>query len=92
MPWSEFADYSTQEKRVNFGQPDPVDEAHFTILYTCDDQKGLIDGWLLNDDEVYLRIRYGPAITHDGEMYGFSQDFAKKHGAKIDEDIARSEK
>jgi hypothetical protein len=45
--------------RVYAGQPDPADPAHFTIAYELDGKKGVIDGYVGNDDRVTLRPREG---------------------------------
>ena len=39
------------------GQPDPMDESHFTIAYCVDGGRGLVDGWLGDDDQVVLESR-----------------------------------
>jgi hypothetical protein len=49
------------EVRVFGGQPDPADPAHFTIAYTLNDRPGVIDGRLLDDGTVDLRVREGSA-------------------------------
>jgi hypothetical protein len=52
--------------RVFAGQPDTQDESHFTIRYSArlsaDDAwaDGIIDGWLMDDNSVKLRMRDGP--------------------------------
>jgi len=49
--------------RIFFGQPDPENASHFTIRYKVRDQEGLIDGWLCDNDAVYLRPRFGPRMA-----------------------------
>lgn len=39
------------------GQIDPTDESHFTIAFDADNGKGVIDGWVINDDLVKLELR-----------------------------------
>ena len=41
-------------------QPDAGDASHFTIAYERNGERGTIDGWLTNIDEVRLRVRDGP--------------------------------
>jgi len=43
--------------RLFAGQPDPVDESHFTIRYELDGKPNIIDGWLMPDDTVKLEPR-----------------------------------
>jgi hypothetical protein len=43
------------------GQPDPLDESHFTIPYDAGGVAGTIDGWLEANDTVRLAVRDGPA-------------------------------
>jgi hypothetical protein len=45
-----------------FGQPDPADASHFTIDFEVEGRKGVIDGWLRDDDTVQLKLR-DPATT-----------------------------
>ena len=47
--------------RLFGGQPDPRDESHFTLDYEADGVRGVIAGWLLDDDAVKLQFRPGPA-------------------------------
>jgi len=47
------------------GQADPKDASHFTIGYELDDQPGIIDGWLLNDETVAIEPRQGRTILDD---------------------------
>lgn len=51
--------------RLFAGQPDTKDSSHFTIAYELDDQPGIIDGWLLNDETVALEPRQGRTILDD---------------------------
>jgi len=45
---------------VEAGQPDPMDASHFTIAYQWPDGvRGIIDGWLQDDDDVKLSVRPG---------------------------------
>lgn len=44
------------------GQPDPNDRSHFTIVYELDADRGTIDGWLMDDGTVQLKVRDGPAL------------------------------
>jgi hypothetical protein len=46
--------------RVYAGQPDPNDPAHFTIRYQMWGQEDLLDGRLLDDDQVTLKPRKLP--------------------------------
>jgi hypothetical protein len=39
------------------GQADPADLTHFTIPYILEEQRGVIDGWLKDDDTVALEVR-----------------------------------
>lgn len=39
------------------GQPDAADESHFTIGYEIGGRLGVIDGWLMNDGSVNLKVR-----------------------------------
>jgi hypothetical protein len=48
--------------RLYAGQSDTRDLSHFTIGYEVNDQSGTIDGWLLNDETVWLQVRDGPAL------------------------------
>lgn len=47
--------------RVYAGQPDPADEARFTIDYETRDGRGTIEGRLRPDDTVEMRAISGPA-------------------------------
>jgi hypothetical protein len=47
--------------RFYAGQPDPVDDSHFTIRYAVNGQEGIIDGWLDPMSRVVLKVRDGPA-------------------------------
>jgi hypothetical protein len=49
--------------RVYAGQPDPGDEARFTVKYEIDGVPGTIEGRLEADDAVTLRVVDGPAAT-----------------------------
>jgi hypothetical protein len=51
--------------RLFAGQADPKDASHFTITYELDDQPGIIDGWLLNDETVALEPRRGRTLLDD---------------------------
>ena len=46
-----------QTLRIFAGQPDPVDESHFTIRFERDGVEGFIDGYLKSDDSVVLEER-----------------------------------
>jgi len=50
-------DLPTGTLRLFAGQPDPVDESHFTIRYELDGKSNIIDGWLMPDDKVKLEPR-----------------------------------
>jgi hypothetical protein len=52
-----------QVMRIYAGQPDPNDDAHFTIKYEIDNIPGTIDGRLEADDTVTLKVIDGPAAT-----------------------------
>jgi hypothetical protein len=56
-----FAVPASKALRVFPGQPDPLDESHFTIPYDAGGVTGTIDGWLQADDSVRLVVRDGPA-------------------------------
>jgi hypothetical protein len=43
------------------GVIDPGDRSHFTVGYQADDAKGIIDGWLKDDETVILEPRAGAA-------------------------------
>ena len=43
--------------RIFAGQADPSDASHFTIAYQVRERRGLIDGWLKDDDTVLLEPR-----------------------------------
>ena len=43
--------------KFDTGQPDASDESHFTIAYETHERRGTIDGWLMPDDTVKLRLR-----------------------------------
>lgn len=45
------------------GQQDPGDPFHFTFDYQHGDARGVIDGWLREDDTVDLSVRDGPAAV-----------------------------
>ncbi len=47
----------TRSFKIFAGQPDPVDESHFTINCELDGQTAIIDGWLMPDDTVKLERR-----------------------------------
>jgi hypothetical protein len=47
--------------KVFAGQSDLFDESHFTIGYAVDDEAGIIDGWLQDNDTVKLTVRNTPA-------------------------------
>jgi hypothetical protein len=47
--------------KVFGGQPDAADHSHFTIAYTVNGRRGVIDGWLRDDGTVDLRVREGSA-------------------------------
>jgi hypothetical protein len=51
--------------RVFAGQADPADPSHFTIPYDLDDQPGVIDGWLRDDEVVLLQPRTGRVVDQD---------------------------
>ena len=57
--------------RIFAGQSDPNDAAHFTIPYSLDDQSGLIDGRLRDDDSVDLKVTgplvFQPPVPGQGE-------------------------
>ena len=46
--------------RVFAGQPDPLDESHFTFAYEYDSQQGIIDAWLKDTQTVKFQVRSGP--------------------------------
>jgi hypothetical protein len=52
---------ASKSLRLFHGQPDPLDESHFTIAYDAGGVTGTIDGWLQADDTVKLVVRDGPA-------------------------------
>jgi hypothetical protein len=56
-----FAVPPDQPLKLYAGQPDPIDESHFTIAYETPAGRGTIDGWLMPDDSVKLQVRDGPA-------------------------------
>jgi hypothetical protein len=45
------------------GAPDPQDESHFTIEYESSGRRGIIDGWLSDDDHVALEPREHPVTA-----------------------------
>jgi hypothetical protein len=47
--------------RLYAGRPDPADPSHFTIEYQYGEARGVIDGWLRQDDSIELTVRDGPA-------------------------------
>jgi hypothetical protein len=49
--------------RLFAGQPDPIDQARFTIRYKVDGVPGTIEGRLNADDTVTFRVLDGPAAT-----------------------------
>ena len=57
-----FAVPASKPLRLFAGQPDPLDESHFTIPYDAGGVAGTIDGWLQADDGVKLVVRDGPAV------------------------------
>jgi hypothetical protein len=59
----EFVTSKDQPLKLYAGQPDPTDEAHFTIDYETPAGHGTIDGWLHRDDTVTLTARDGPAAA-----------------------------
>jgi hypothetical protein len=46
--------------RILDAKPDADDVSHFTITYELDDQRGVIDGWLVDERSVVLEPRDGP--------------------------------
>jgi hypothetical protein len=40
------------------GQPDPKDEAHFTFDFIYNGTRRTVDGWLEDDDSVFLKRRF----------------------------------
>jgi hypothetical protein len=58
---SDAANFSLEEigelpaRRVYAGQLDPADPSHFTVLYKTADGNGVIDGWLMDDDNVKFK-------------------------------------
>lgn len=52
--------------RLCNGQSDSEDPSHFTIEYDMDAAKGTIDGWLMDDGTVELKVRDGPAAEWIG--------------------------
>ncbi|MFI5380631.1 MAG: hypothetical protein ACHRHE_15140 [Tepidisphaerales bacterium] len=46
--------------RVFAGQPDPLDESHFTFAYEYENQRGTIDAWLMDAQTVKFQVRNGP--------------------------------
>ena len=48
---------SDKTLRIYAGQPDATDASHFTIAYQAGEKKGIIDGWLKEDDTVELKLR-----------------------------------
>jgi hypothetical protein len=48
--------------RLYAGQIDPHDPSHFTIDYVLPNQRGTIDGWLLDDDRLRFEPRAGALI------------------------------
>jgi hypothetical protein len=46
--------------RLFAGQPDARDRSHFSIRYADGRRDGIIDGWLLDDDRVRIRVLTGP--------------------------------
>lgn len=46
--------------KIFAGQIDPFDASHFTIDYELNGERGVIDGWLVNDREVNLEFRNKP--------------------------------
>jgi hypothetical protein len=51
--------------RVFAGQPDGADASHFTIGYEINGKRGMIDGWLLPDDQIKLTPREGKVFERD---------------------------
>lgn len=43
--------------RFYAGQADPNDPTHFTLAFETDRHKGLLDGWLRDDESVLLQVR-----------------------------------
>jgi hypothetical protein len=47
--------------RIYAGQPDPVDLSHWTMRYEINGVPGTIDGWLSDNEGIWLQVRDGPA-------------------------------
>jgi hypothetical protein len=50
--------------QINAGQPDPADPSHFTLQYHYANRRGIIDGWLNEDDTILLEPR-GPLLSNN---------------------------
>lgn len=58
--------------RLYAGQVDPRDKSHFTIDYVFGTRRGILDGWLLDDE----RLRFEP---RDGTLTGDSvRDYSRR--------------
>lgn len=60
-PPTQNLDEMARPIQIEAGQFDPTDASHFTIAYQWPDGvRGIVDGWLGNDDLVKFAIREGP--------------------------------
>lgn len=50
------------------GQPDPADDSRFTIGYEMDGRVGTLEGQLLEDGDIALRVLDGPAAAAAGPV------------------------
>jgi hypothetical protein len=48
---------ATYPFRFFAGQADPENSTHFTIPFERDGRRGMVDGWLRDDESVKLEIR-----------------------------------
>jgi hypothetical protein len=62
--------------RLTAGQIDPADPSHFTITYRFQDQAGVIDGWLRDDDTISLRPQNGWLRNADSAWPGWQLNYA----------------
>jgi hypothetical protein len=54
-----------QVMRFFAGQPDPIDQSHFTIAYELNGRRDVLDGYLKDDDTVTLEPRQGRIVYSD---------------------------
>jgi hypothetical protein len=58
--WLVFLPTDGTSIEFHAGQPDRQNADHFSIEYSADEKRSVVDGWLRDDDSVYFQVRSSP--------------------------------